>query len=234
MNKRRAIARGWLARCLMMAAALSAAGPTAVQAGEGAEISALVADAASLQRLIGAFRKKPVEQTPAAPAPTAAPLPYWNEIQRASRRFAVPTPLIAAVIHCESNWDARALSVAGARGLMQVMPRTARCTFGARPGILWNPDDNIELGTAYLRVLANRYQGHFRRVLAAYNAGPTRIDAGKPYPTETHRYVGCVGKNYLRYARHLQQWSAKNRQEKPRRSASFPEIIRFYSQGSLR
>lgn len=234
MKKRQPITRGWLARYLMIVATLSVAGPTAVQAGDGAEIRALLADAASLQRLIGAFRKKQVRQTPAAPARIAEPLPYWNEIQRASRRFAVPKPLIAAVIRCESNWDPSALSSAGARGLMQVMPATALGTFGARPGTLWNPKANIELGTAYLRVLADRYQGHFRSVLAAYNAGPTRVDTGRALPTETRHYVGCVGKHYPRYVRLLRGWAAASGKTRPHRLGGPRGVIRVYSSVSLR
>ena len=148
----------------------------------------------------------------ASPSPTVGgpavqedPLPYYAEIQYAAQLHRIPEPFIAAVIRCESNWDPGAESSKGARGLMQILPRTAVTVYGVRPALLWDPWTNISVGTAYLRWLADRYRGNPYQVLAAYNAGPTRIDKQLPLPRETLRYRKCVGGWYPRYARALGQ-----------------------------
>lgn len=109
-------------------------------------------------------------------------------------------PLILAVIKCESDFDSRAVSRKGARGLMQVMPATAAGTFDVHPDQLFTPAINIDTGTAYLGLLADRYRGRTLQVLGAYNAGPSRIDSGSRLPRETRAYIRCVGKAYEHYA----------------------------------
>ena len=131
---------------------------------------------------------------------TPKQLPFRAEIRAASRRYRIPEPLIAAVIKCESNWNPRARSAKGARGLMQVLPRTARGTFGVRPARLWEPETKIDVGTAYLRRLAGRYRGDTADVIAAYNAGPTRVDRRSRLPRETRLYARCVRTWHGRYA----------------------------------
>ena len=118
----------------------------------------------------------------------------WSaEIALASRRFAVPEPLIRAVMRAESDGVATTTSSAGAMGLMQLMPGTwadmrLRYTLGDDP---YAPADNILAGAAFLRELIDRYGTP--DFLAAYNAGPRRVDAlresGLPLPAETRRYV---------------------------------------------
>ena len=130
-------------------------------------------------------------------------VPYYSAIRRASERYQIPKPLIAAVIRCESNWDPSALSHAGARGLMQVLPETAKRTFRVHPSRLWEAEANINLGTAYLRLLANHYRGKTARVIAAYNAGPTRVDRGVRLPAETQRYQLCVLRWYAAYRKSI-------------------------------
>lgn len=97
-------------------------------------------------------------------------------IVRESRRNGLDPALVAAVIHVESHFDPFAVSNVGARGLMQIMPLTAQWLLrndGVRPAHLFNPVLNIELGTAYLAQLMNRFGGDLNQALIAYNAGPT-------------------------------------------------------------
>lgn len=118
-------------------------------------------------------------------------------IAEASVRFAIPEHWIRAVMQAESAGDPRAVSHAGAMGLMQVMPGTWTVLredhgLGADP---FDPRDNILAGTAYLRAMLDRY-GTVGGMLAAYNAGPGRYDAylteGRPLPAETRAYVAIL------------------------------------------
>jgi soluble lytic murein transglycosylase len=86
---------------------------------------------------------------------------------------------------------------------MQVLPQTAWGTFGVRSENLWDPAINISVGTAYLRLLANRYNGNTLNVIAAYNAGPTRVDRRRKLPRETRGYVRCVRRWHPVYERAL-------------------------------
>ncbi|MBN9074709.1 MAG: lytic transglycosylase domain-containing protein [Rhizobiales bacterium] len=121
--------------------------------------------------------------------------PYADHIAEASRRFGVPEAWIRAVMRAESAGEPRAISSAGAMGLMQIMPATwadlrARHGLGRDP---YDPRDNILAGTAYLRELHNRYGSP--GFLAAYNAGPGRYEeslAGRPLPAETRAYVALL------------------------------------------
>lgn len=122
--------------------------------------------------------------------------PYAAHIAEASQRFGVPVAWIRAVMRAESAGDPRAISSAGAMGLMQIMPATwaelrVRHRLG---GDVYDPRDNILAGTAYLRELHDRY-GSVTAMLAAYNAGPGRYEAslsGRPLPAETRAYVAAI------------------------------------------
>ncbi|MDD9721775.1 lytic transglycosylase domain-containing protein [Sulfitobacter sp. PR48] len=123
--------------------------------------------------------------------------PRATAIAEASVRFAIPEHWIRAVMQAESAGDPRAVSHAGAMGLMQVMPGTwtvLRQDHGlsADP---FDPRDNIIAGTAYLRAMLDRY-GTVGGMLAAYNAGPGRYDAylseGRRLPAETRAYVAML------------------------------------------
>ena len=122
--------------------------------------------------------------------------PYAAHIAEASQRFGLPAAWIRAVMRVESAGNPRAVSSAGAMGLMQVMPRTwadlrADLALGDDP---FDPRDNILAGTAYLRRMFERYGSP--GFLAAYNAGPGRYDAhrisGRPLPAETQAYVAAL------------------------------------------
>lgn len=128
---------------------------------------------------------------------TATDDPYAAHIAEASQRFGIPQTWIVAVKHVESHDDMRAVSPAGALGLMQIMPDTwaelrARYRLGRDP---LAPRDNIIAGTAYLREMLDRY-GTVPAMLAAYNAGPARYDeylaTGRSLPAETRVYVALL------------------------------------------
>ncbi|WP_257541764.1 MULTISPECIES: lytic transglycosylase domain-containing protein [unclassified Sphingobium] len=134
----------------------------------------------------------------AAPTARANPTdPYAGFITEASQRFGIPEHWIRAVLRAESAGDVRAISSAGAMGLMQVMPGTwaglrVRHRLGRDP---YDPRDNIMAGAAYLREMWDRY-GNVAAMLAAYNAGPGRYDehrtTGRALPAETRAYVAAL------------------------------------------
>ena len=121
--------------------------------------------------------------------------PYGAFIAEAAQRFGVPEAWIRAVMRVESAGHVRAISSAGAMGLMQVMPATwaelrVRHRLGGNP---YEPRDNILAGAAYLREMHDRYGSP--GFLAAYNAGPGRYEeylAGRPLPAETRAYVATL------------------------------------------
>jgi hypothetical protein len=118
-------------------------------------------------------------------------------IQDAAEGAGVPPGIVKAVIHAESAFDVNAVSRAGAMGLMQLMPGTAR-----ELGVLdpFRADENVHGGARYLRHLHDRY-GSWTFTLAAYNAGPTAVDRyqGIPPYAETQAYVRRVLTYYRRY-----------------------------------
>ena len=128
------------------------------------------------------------------PADAAAPqTPYGAEVLEAARKFQLNPLVVAAVMRVESAYNHRAVSRAGARGLMQLMPATA-ARFGVAKHELFTPTRNIEAGTRYLRFLVDRFQGDAVRVFAAYNAGENAVDryGGVPPYRETQDYVRKV------------------------------------------
>lgn len=119
-----------------------------------------------------------------------------RHVREASERFGIPEHWIYAVIRIESAGRTRAVSSAGAMGLMQLMPGTwarqrTRFGLGADP---FDPRDNIMAGTSYLREMYDRYGAY--GMLAAYNAGPGRYedwrDRQRPLPAETRAYIARI------------------------------------------
>jgi soluble lytic murein transglycosylase-like protein len=132
---------------------------------------------------------------PSAAAPRQQATPYADEIAAAALRYGVDARLVTAVISAESNFDPRAVSAKLACGLMQLRPETA-----ARYGVanVFDPRQNIEAGTRYLKELLDRYAQNLPLALAAYNAGPDRVGqyGGVPPFPETLNYVRRVTARY--------------------------------------
>ena len=150
-----------------------------------------------------------VEHVPDPPAQTAAaetsptnppadgtdaklsPADLREMLARASREHNVNVDLLASLVKAESDGNARAVSRAGARGLMQLMPGTAN-ELGVADS--FKPDQNVRGGTTYLDELLTRYHDNMAMALAAYNAGPAAVDKyhGIPPYHETRAYVARV------------------------------------------
>ena len=123
---------------------------------------------------------------------------YDTYIAEAARKHGVSFSLIKAVIKAESNFDPYAVSRSGACGLMQIMPETAEFLGVADP---FDPRENILGGVRYLKKLLTQFQGSLPLTLAAYNAGPERVQALKSVPPieETQRFVRRVMRYLDRY-----------------------------------
>ena len=120
---------------------------------------------------------------------------YDHIVEAASRAFGVNPKLIHSVIRHESGYNPRAVSHAGAMGLMQLIPGTAK-----RMGVAdaFDPHENIMGGTKYLRLLLDMFEGNPVHAVAAYNAGEGRVIKYKgipPFP-ETKQYVARVMKDF--------------------------------------
>lgn len=150
------------------------------------------------KKVKGAFHRSPAALEAPAPAP-ACMVQYEPFIEAAAKRYRIPANLVRAVMHAESNFDANAVSLRGASGLMQLMPFTAQEMYVRD---IFDVQQNIEGGTRYLRVLANRFDGDMVKMLAAYNAGPDALEKFggivPPYE-ETQAYVRKVLQLYFQY-----------------------------------
>ncbi|PKN19146.1 MAG: lytic transglycosylase [Deltaproteobacteria bacterium HGW-Deltaproteobacteria-6] len=126
--------------------------------------------------------------------------PLQELVNRTAGKYGIDSDLVYAVIKTESNFNAKAVSRKGAKGLMQLMPGTA-----ASLGVMdcFHPGDNIDGGIRYLSYLINLYAGDLSLALAAYNAGEGAVAkyGGIPPYAETKSYVRLVLANYERYRR---------------------------------
>lgn len=120
----------------------------------------------------------------------APPTAFSDLIFASARKHKVNPELVAAVIRAESAFNPRAISPKGARGLMQLMPATAK-RYGVRASELFQPERNIEAGVRYLAFLVDRFAGDLPKILAGYNAGEGSVDrfGGVPPYRETQSYV---------------------------------------------
>lgn len=193
-----------------------------VRAGAAVQIAAQ--DASYIE--VAASSVLRVEQIPDPPAPPAAaaapaalplvvlepartvsspltPAEMGLLLARAGARHNIDADLLASVVAAESNGNARAVSRAGAEGLMQLMPGTA-LELGVRNSFA--PEENIGGGTAYLDALLTRYHDDIALAVAAYNAGPAAVDRyrGIPPYAETRAYVARVIREFNRRKRAAQ------------------------------
>jgi Transglycosylase SLT domain len=135
--------------------------------------------------------------TTVEPSPVQGDARLERIVRAAAARHQMDPALINAVISTESGWDPHAISQKGAVGLMQLIPATAQ-RFGV--GNPFDPAQNVEGGTMYLKSLLDRYNGDLTKSLAAYNAGERAVDqsGGVPAYPETRRYVQKVTHAYFR------------------------------------
>ena len=142
--------------------------------------------------------EEPEVKTASQGADMTEPQIIEQKVRKAAEKYNLPPELINAVIRAESNFEVQAVSSAGAKGLMQLMPATAKELGVKNP---FDIEQNIDGGAKYLRKMLDRFGGSLRKALAAYNAGPgTVIKYGGrvPYP-ETRQYVQRV----LRFSKQL-------------------------------
>jgi hypothetical protein len=137
----------------------------------------------------------PEDEFVSVPTQMVQAVPFGEIVKAASTKYAVDADLITSVIAAESNFDPKAISKKNAKGLMQLLPETA-----ARLGVqnIFDPQENIDAGTHYLRDLLQRYNNDLALALAAYNAGPEKVQQFghvPPYP-ETVSYVRRVKQAY--------------------------------------
>lgn len=134
---------------------------------------------------------------PAPPADATRFRRYDGYIAEAAALYQLPIHFVRAVVKTESNFNPNVVSVDGAVGLMQLMPRTA-ASMGVRDP--YDPRQNIFGGARFLRMLANRFGGDLVLTIAAYNAGPGAVERhrGVPPYAETQRYVRRVLGHYYR------------------------------------
>ena len=136
----------------------------------------------------------PIDEIPAAAAPDCDPVPEEQlkvMIAETARSESIAADLLRTVIRRESGARPCAVSSRGAQGLMQLMPATSRELGLADP---FDARRNLAAGAKYLKQLLTRYGGDVARALAAYNAGPARVDqaGGVPALPETVRYVSSI------------------------------------------
>jgi soluble lytic murein transglycosylase-like protein len=132
-------------------------------------------------------------------------IPFGDIIHAKAQKYDVDPSLVAAVVETESRFRSNARSGVGARGLMQLMPRTGRW-MGATN--LYNAEQNVDAGAKYLRYLNHRFDGNLTKTIAAYNAGEGNVRRynGVPPFRETRTYVKRVMTRYARRKQELRQY----------------------------
>lgn len=131
-------------------------------------------------------------------------MPFGNLIWEKAAKYDVDPALVAAIVENESRFKPRAQSHRGARGLMQLMPRTGRWMGASN---LYDPEQNLDAGVKYLKYLEKRFNGNQTKIIAAYNAGEGNVlkYGGIPPFRETRTYVKRVKKSYERNNQQLER-----------------------------
>jgi len=147
-------------------------------------------DAASVEQTPLAIDAELHPQSITEALDAAGPSRWRVRIAQLAAKYDISPALLEAVVWQESRWNERAVSPAGARGLAQLMPGTA-AQMGVDPG---DPTANLEGGARYLRMQLDAFGGDVEKALAAYNAGPSRVEkaGGIPNIRETKQYVAAI------------------------------------------
>lgn len=147
---------------------------------------ALVAQAGTATGAVGPSASTPITLAPV----TAGPERWQAKVAQLAAKYDISPSLLEALVWQESRWRQQAYSPAGAQGLAQLMPGTAR-QMGVDPA---DPDANLEGGARYLRMQLDTFGGNVEKALAAYNAGPGRVmrAGGIPNIRETQDYVARI------------------------------------------
>ncbi len=159
------------------------------------------------------FEKDDTPPPPAASSPaasnTSSPEAVTDAIGSASNHYRLDPDFVNSVVSAESGFNPHAVSRKGAQGLMQLMPQTASQLGVDNP---FDPAKNAEGGTHYLRILLERFNFDVAKALAAYNAGPTRVEQhhGVPPYRETRKYVARIIRDYNRKKLEQEKLSAHN------------------------
>ena len=155
----------------------------------GANVVATVVDAAENDDLFDPTSPEALRASPATEL-SLIPAAFRETVRELSARYSLSPALIEALVWQESRWRHNAVSHKGARGLTQLMPSTAR-ELGVDPD---DPHANLEGGARYLRAQLDRFEGNLQLALAAYNAGPNRVErvGGIPAIRETRHYVASI------------------------------------------
>ncbi len=132
-------------------------------------------------------------------------VPFGDLIHEKAQKYDIDPALVAAVVETESRFRTNARSQVGARGLMQLMPKTGRW-LGARN--LYNAEENVDAGAKYLKYLNGRFDGNLTKTIAAYNAGEGNVRRynGVPPFRETRSYVKNVMSRYEKRKKQLKQY----------------------------
>lgn len=163
---------------------------TAGGAPAAVEMSAVYAAPATIEEIPADISVPDIALADPEQHAAAVPDTYYAKVRELARRFDLSPALIEALVWQESRWHPGAVSPVGARGLAQLMPGTAReLGVDAR-----DPFANLEGGARYLREQLDRFDGNLEKALAAYNAGPGRVEAANGIPNirETKTYVAAI------------------------------------------
>lgn len=183
---------------------------TSFQATEALPAIPMISSASQAMASPGTYSPQNLEIAPKPSASKPTPdssktSPYQRQtrqefddmIVKASRKHGVDVNLVRAVVTAESDFDPNTLSRAGAMGLMQLMPETARDLGVSDP---YDPAQNIDGGTRYLASMLKRFNGDLDKALAAYNWGPSNVERGGSLPSETRNYLKKVTRFKTLYA----------------------------------